>query len=363
MQQPLNPVELERFTDTLRHRGPDGRGTFIDGNLGLGHRRLAILDLSDAGKCPMSYGGADGRRYWITYNGEIYNFLELRSELQKLGHRFHTETDTEVVLAAFAQWGGDCLLRFNGMWALAIWDTVERVLFLARDRFSVKPLYYLSTGRFAFASELKAFLALDTFSPGLNEEIVPGIIQNSYSYEGTNQETILRGIRRLPGGHCLVLKDDGHYTIKKWWETQDHIPQIPARYEEQVEQFRELFLDAVRIRMRSDVPIGTCLSGGIDSSAIASSMAWNYHEGKTGLERCADDWQHTFIAGFPGTEIDECECAAEVVKHIGAKAHYWMFENDESVEHIIDSVWAMEEVYGGLPYRFGVYIEKCDEKI
>ncbi|OQX22477.1 MAG: hypothetical protein BWK80_30440 [Desulfobacteraceae bacterium IS3] len=149
---PINPDELDRFTDSLTHRGPDGRGTFVDGNLGLGHRRLAILDLSEAGKCPMPYGGYDGKRYWITFNGEVYNFLELRDELKKLGYRFRTETDTEVVVASYAHWGEDCLLRFNGMWALAIWDSLEKKLFLARDRFGIKPLYFWGTRRFAFSS-------------------------------------------------------------------------------------------------------------------------------------------------------------------------------------------------------------------
>jgi asparagine synthase (glutamine-hydrolysing) len=348
-QKPINPVELNRFTDSLSHRGPDGRGMFIDGNLGLGHRRLAILDLSEAGKNPMPFGGEKGKRYWITYNGEVYNFLELRHELKELGHRFQSETDTEVVVAAYAQWGEDCLLRFNGMWAFAIWDTVERKLFLARDRFGIKPLYYLQgASRFAFASELKAFLALDNFSVALNEEIIPQIIQSNQAYEGTTDSTIMKNVLCLPGGHCLTLKSDGSCTIKTWWETLNHIPQIPTSYEEQVEQFRDLFLDAVKIRMRSDVAVGTCLSGGIDSSAVASGMAWNHRQGKNGLERCAEDWQQAFVATFPGTQLDERAYADEVIYHVGAKPHYWVFDNDEALSHIIDSVWAMEDVYLGI---------------
>ena len=138
----LDERELDRFTDSLAHRGPDGRGTFTnsDGYLGLGHRRLAILDITESGHQPMSYG--DGR-YWITFNGEIYNFLELRKQLRKLGHQFFSETDTEVVLAAYAQWGQDCQFRLNGMWAFAIWDAEKEILFLSRDRFGVKPLFFL----------------------------------------------------------------------------------------------------------------------------------------------------------------------------------------------------------------------------
>ena len=138
---PLDRRTLDRFTDSLAHRGPDGRGTFIDseGYLGLGHRRLAILDVTESGHQPMSFGSG---RYWITFNGEIYNFLELREQLKKLGHQFFTESDTEVVLAAYVQWGQDCQFRLNGMWAFAIWDVEEKVLFLSRDRCGVKPLFF-----------------------------------------------------------------------------------------------------------------------------------------------------------------------------------------------------------------------------
>ena len=154
---PVAEGVLNRLTDSLAHRGPDGRGTYIDpkGYFGLGHRRLAILDVTEFGHQPMSYG-AD--RYWIAFNGEIYNFIELRIALKKLGHRFSTETDTEVVLAAFAQWGQDCQFRLNGMWAFAIWDAEEKCLFLSRDRFGVKPLYFLRTkNHFLFASELLSY--------------------------------------------------------------------------------------------------------------------------------------------------------------------------------------------------------------
>lgn len=348
LNSPIDAAELDRFTDALSHRGPDGRGTFIDGNFGLGHRRLAILDLSESGKCPMPYGGSDGKRYWITYNGEVYNFLELRKELEKLGHRFHTQTDTEVVVAAYSQWNEDCLPKFNGMWAFAIWDTVEKTLFLARDRYAVKPLYYMMSNRFVFASEIKAFLALDGFSPEIdNDVIATKILKNSYSYEGITDNTIMQGVRRLCGGYYLTINNRGEIICKKWWETAANIPRVPVKYEDQIEQFRELFVDAVRIRMRSDVPVGTCLSGGVDSSSVASSMAW-LHNKKTGLERCPKDWQRTFIATFPDSKIDEREYADAIVRHIGAKPHYWKFDDHEALKHVIDSVWATEDVYGGL---------------
>lgn len=348
-EKPISPVELDHFTDSLAHRGPDGRGTFIEGHLGLGHRRLAILDLSEAGKNPLPYGGVNGQRYWITYNGEVYNFLELQRELKQLGHQFRSQTDTEVVVAAYAQWGPECLLRFNGMWALAIWDTLERQLFLARDRFSVKPLYYsIEPKRFAFASELKAFLALPRFSVAINEPLVPQLLQNSQACEGGTDQTIMQKVHRLLGGHSLLVTQDGHITISKWWETGAHIPSVPARYEEQVEQCRALLLDAVQIRMRSDVPIGTCLSGGIDSSAVSCSMAWLHSQGRKSLERCPSDWQRAFVATFPNTFLDERVYADEVIKHVQAKPYYWVFDNDEALKHLIDSVWTMEDIYPGI---------------
>jgi asparagine synthase (glutamine-hydrolysing) len=346
----VDPVVLDHFTDSLAHRGPDGRGIFIDNSIGLGHRRLAILDLSDAGKCPMAYGGKDGKRYWITYNGEIYNFLELRNELKKLGYTFRTETDTEVILASYAKWGKDCLLRFNGMWAFAIWDSTEQKLFIARDRFGIKPLYYATTPEhFIFASEIKAFLELKDFPIQLNNNVIPQIIQNSYSHEGSANQTPMKNVLRLPAGHCINVLNNSTYRLDKWWETADHIPHVPERYEDQVERFRELFIDAVRIRMRSDVAIGTCLSGGLDSSAVASSMSM-IHLGSRNedLERCPKDWQQTFIATFPGTNIDEKEYADEVVQHTNSKPHYWIFDEHDALNHIIDSVWAMEDIYGGI---------------
>lgn len=370
---PVDRGTLGRFTDSLAHRGPDGRGLLIDGSLGLGHRRLSILDLSRRGRCPMAYedsmpvAGSRLRatwqdlhgdvieaahtpdRYWITFNGEIYNFLELRRELTAMGHRFRTETDTEVVLVAYAQWGEACLHRFNGMWAFALWDRRERTLLLARDRFGVKPLYYAATpARIAFASELKAFLKLETFSPALNHDLIPAYLQSAYSVEGTRPDTLFSGVHRLPAGHVLRIRADGVTHLSRWWETRDHFPEVPPRYDDQVAQFRELFLDATRLRLRADVPVGTCLSGGIDSSAVASAMAHLHRTGGIDLGRTPRDWQRAFIADFPDTALNERAYADEVVAHTGAKPSYWRFDQTTAVDHVIDSVWSMEDVYGGL---------------
>lgn len=355
---PIDQQELLRFTDMLTHRGPDGRGALVDANLGLGHRRLAILDLSPDGRNPMSYGGADGQRYWITYNGEVYNFLELRAELEGLGHVFRTGTDTEVVAAAYVQWGEDCLLRFNGMWAFAIWDREERSLFLARDRFGIKPLYYWNgPSRFAFASEMKAFPALDGFEARLDEEAARLALANAQAAEGTRTAAILRGIERLPAGCTLRIRAGEAPVLRRWWNTRDHLVAVPRRYEEQVEMFRGLFLDAVRLRLRSDVAVGTCLSGGVDSSAIASAMAHvagqpaGAHVAGRPVgsgTRNAPDWRHAFIACFPGTMLDERVYADMVVEHTGAIAHHWNFDQNDALGHIVDSVWATEDLYPGL---------------
>lgn len=312
-----------RCLNTLTHRGPDGWGLWQGEGVTLGQRRLAILDLSENGKQPMSYGEG---RWWITYNGEIYNFLEVRAELEGLGHRFRSESDTEVILAAFAQWGPDCLGRLNGMWAFAIWDTRERTLFLARDRFGKKPLFYaeLPEGGFAFASEMKALLPLlPNAAP--DQALVKGMtLRSSFGYEAT-ERCLVAGIRRLKAGHLATLQAGaagarpGRLATRLWWNTLDHLPQVPERYEEQVEQLRALLLDACRLRMRSDVTIGTALSGGLDSSTIFSMLA-HINRQHHGEARLSADWQHAIVASFPGTPLDEAAFAQQVAQHAGGEA-------------------------------------------
>jgi len=339
---------IDEFTDALAHRGPDGRGTYCEGPVALGHRRLSILDPTPAGRCPMAVDCPDGTTIYITLNGEIYNFLELRETLRKDGYRFRTETDTEVVAAAFHRWGEDCQRRFNGMWAFAVWTPATQTLFLSRDRFGVKPLYVSVQGtRVAFASEIKAFLALRDFTPSVSEEAVALFFANPTSYDGVTLATALNGVHRMPPGHSLTVTSKGTAGFARWWETRDHLPSIPPRYEEQVEQFRSLFLDAVRVRMRSDVRIGTSLSGGLDSSAVASAMAHVIrNDAHADMARCATDWQRTFIATFPGHEVDERAFADIVVAHTKASPTYWAFEPDRALGDIAKSVWAMDDLSG-----------------
>ncbi len=340
--KPISEQVLSRFSESLAHRGPDGQGIFLDKEvaLGLGHRRLAILDISITGRQPMPYLN---NRYWITYNGEIYNFIELKTELEGYGYSFSTTSDTEVILAAYHRWGEDCQLKFNGMWAFAIWDTRERVLFLSRDRFGVKPLHYYFTGStFAFASEMKAFLALNGFSLEFNPEMVAAALTDIENIEGT-EFCIVKGIKRLLGGYCLTLRGSGEVILRRWWNTLDHLNPPQKEYLDQVEGFRTLFLDACRIRMRSDVPIGTALSGGLDSSSIVCAM---HAIGQTEhiRERLAQDWQHAFIATYPGNIIDERKYSDEIIRKTGIRPIYSEIKSDMYLQFFERILFQFEEI-------------------
>lgn len=267
---------LDRMRDRMSHRGPDGAGSWIgpagdDFVVGLGHRRLAILDLSEAANQPM-FGSDDCQA--IVYNGEIYNFVELREELEGLGHRFRTQSDTEVLLAAFAQWGADCLPRLNGMFGFAIWDSRSRELFVARDRFGEKPVFHaaLPGGGIVIASEIKALLA----HPDVPLDADPKKLSH-YARRGVDDstaETMFGGIVRLPPAHAMVIGADGG--IRRQWRywTPDYAP-VRDRYDEPVAvaRFREMMERSIAMRLRSDVPVGSSLSGGLDSSTIVALLA------------------------------------------------------------------------------------------
>jgi asparagine synthase (glutamine-hydrolysing) len=341
--EPVNQMALKRFSDSLSHRGPDGDGFYIDpdANLGFGHRRLAIIDTTDNGRQPMSFAGG---RYWITYNGEIYNFLELKSELEGYGYQFQTNSDTEVILTAYHHWGQDCQLRFNGMWAFAIWDREDRKLFLSRDRFGVKPLiYYFDGKRFAFASEMKAFLALDWFKPDFDSAMVALALSSERLIEG-NERCIINGLQNLLGGHCLTLRMGEQPRVGRWWNTLDHLEEASQNYDKQVEHFRDLFLDACRIRMRSDVPIGTALSGGLDSSAIICGMHHIVSQNNSAQDRIASEWQKAFIMTYPGTRIDERKYADEVVNRTGAHPVYCTADANSYLDNFADVLFHLESV-------------------
>ena len=332
---------FENLLQLIAHRGPDGFGVWqsAEHQITLGHRRLAILDLSENGKQPM-----ECERYVITFNGEIYNFLEIREELKAKGYRFFSDTDTEVIMVAFHEWGEQCLLKFNGMWAFAIWDKQTHRLFLSRDRFGIKPLYYtFSGGRFAFASEMKA---LFPFLPELRiADNFDELKSNLFGYEAT-ECCLIAGIKRFPAGHYAYLtpKATNLHPVR-YWDTMQHLVKVPKRYEEQVEQFCELFTDACRICMRSDVPIGTALSGGLDSSAVAGTLAWIAEHDKRSGQRIATDWQHAFVATFPGTFLDERYYAQKVAEYLNIPAIYLNISAGQQISDINDYLYLFEELY------------------
>lgn len=312
--------ELKQFTDTMQHRGPDGSGyeLYHDESLGLGHRRLSILDLSEAGRQPFHYLD----RYAITFNGEIYNFLEIRKELEAKDYRFVTDTDTEVILAAYHAYGKECLYQFNGMFAFAIWDKEDRRLFLARDRYGVKPLHYLyiPDKLFAFASETIAFTKLPGHRRGFDSQNLGMAVKDPGFVEAAGK-TIFKGISQLLPGHTMTIGANRNLIAERWWNTADHLAARLSNYEQQVEEFKELFFSACRLRMRSDVSIASALSGGLDSSSVYCTLQQFKHQGAD-LQRVPADWQRAFVATFPGTSMDERRYAEEVIAFTGGQAEY-----------------------------------------
>lgn len=313
-----SPVKVEDtvlMNECLRHRGPDGDGLWMneDRTLALIHRRLSILDLSNAASQPMMSG--DGR-YIIIFNGEIFNFIEVRRELEIKGYVFRTESDTEVILAAYHAWGKDMLPRFNGMWALAIYDSREKTLFLSRDRYGVKPLYYFQDpSKIIFGSEIQAIQQVLGRQAVLNEHVLKEIARSVPVYHGT-AETYLKNVYSLPGGYNLIYKD-GRTEVTRWYELKNTA--VPATLQEQADAFKAILTDACRLRLRSDVPIGTCLSGGIDSGAITSLIHSSHLD--SGQGRFNHYSHESFLASFPGTSLDERESAESLSKDIGNKLH------------------------------------------
>lgn len=301
-------ARLRRMTDVVSHRGPDGEGFHVHRNVALGHRRLSIIDLT-TGDQPMTN---DDGRITLTYNGEIYNYIELREELRALGHRFHTESDTEVIIRAYQAWGPDCQRRFNGMWAFALWDESQQRLLLSRDRLGEKPLHYAEAdGTLLFGSEIKSLFAwgLECRPDARWNEVFACLSYLPAPY------TFFHGVHKLPAGHCLVW-ENGTWRITAYWD----LPEIDERDMRTdavaVErEFSELFHDAVRIRMRSDVPYGAFLSGGLDSSSIVAVMSGiSAHPVKT------------FTIGFAESRYDERPLARLVAETFRTEHHEELVE-------------------------------------
>lgn len=323
--KPVNAETLRAMTASLAHRGPDGEDVYIDGTMGLGHRRLAIIDLSPAGAQPMSN---EDRTVWITYNGEIYNFKEIRSELERYGHVFRSSTDTEMIVHAYEQWGVKCLDRFNGMFAFALWDANLRRMWLVRDRLGVKPLFYrLSSDRLLFGSEIKAILSDQTVNRSLDYESLAYYLALNYT---PAPNTLFAGIRQLEPGTYLMVNSDGTSQLTQYWDIvyqEDHYRSEKAY----VEEFQSLLEDAVRIRLVSDVPFGSFLSGGADSSSIAYWMSKNMGEPVK-----------TFSIGFDEESFSELGYARQLANHIQADHHERIVTAD--VEELLPKlVWHAEE--------------------
>lgn len=340
----VSPDVLKGMTDALAHRGPDGEGHWIDGNVGLGHRRLAIIDLSPGGHQPMEW--ADGR-YVVTYNGEIYNFRELRAELEKAGVHFRSRSDTEVLLAAVGTWGlKKALERFNGMFAFALWDRQARALVVARDRYGVKPLYFATQdGTFAFGSEQKAILAL----PGFRRVLDKPTLLEYFTFQNIfSSGTLLKDVQILPAGHYGVL-DLGAakpaVRLTQYWDFDFRDPERPKRDEEYREELDRLFRQAVDRQMVTDVELGSYLSGGMDSGSITAIASKSY------------PYIKTFTCGFDlnsasGIELayDERSKAEHMSYHFRTE-HYEMVLKAGDMERVLPRLaWHLEEPRVGQSY-------------
>jgi asparagine synthase (glutamine-hydrolysing) len=344
--RPPEAETVARMAAELDHRGPDGSGSFAAEGVALGFRRLAIIDLSDAGNQP--FASEDGALR-LVHNGEVYNYRELRRELEAHGHRFRSATDTEVILAAYREWGERCVERFNGMWAFALWDGPRRRLFASRDRFGVKPFYYRLDGdRLVFASEPRAFRA----DPETRLEPNPRAVREylEQAYLDHTDETFFAGIRKLPPAHSLVFDEHGLRT-ERYWRLEPHDPP-PG---DAAEAVRELFLDSIRLRLRSDVPLGTALSGGLDSSAIAVSVD---HLLRTEAENAVavGPRQRTFTAYFEVAGFDERPYARAVVDQTRAEPHWISFSDGDLVDDLPRIVEAQGEPFGSTSICAGWYV-------
>jgi asparagine synthase (glutamine-hydrolysing) len=326
--RPVEQALLDRMTSAIRHRGPDGEGVFLDREVGLGHRRLSIIDV-EGGSQPI--GNEDGSLQ-IVFNGEIYNFVELRQELEAFGHRFATRSDTEVIVHAYEQWGKDCVRRFNGMFAFALWDVSRRELFLARDHLGIKPLYYVDLGsRVLFASEIKALLRDADCPREVDVEALADLFTFRYV---PSPKTLFQGIRKLAPGHWMTLSQRG-IEVKRFW---NWVPCIRDQYREEalVEAYQDLLEDAVRLQLRSDVPLGLFLSSGIDSGVLLAIMS--RHSSKP---------VQTFTIGFEGGEqSNEVNDARALAEMFGAEHHFMMVTPDDYLTYYQKYLWDLEEPVG-----------------
>ena len=319
---------LDRMIAPIRYRGPDGQGTVVlnDGGVGFAHQRLSILDTRDVGQQPMVSGC---NRYWIVFNGEIYNYLEMRSELETLGYLFKTKTDTEVLLTAYIHWGAECLHRFNGMFAFAIWDCERKELFAARDRLGIKPFYYIHDSQwFVFGSEIKSILAIANEN-GVDTSLIDAYMSFGYI---PGENTLHQGIKRLLPGHSLTIHMGELPVVTSYWELGFSSP-FDEGLNGHVEKIDQLLSSSIDLRLRSDVPLGVFLSGGLDSSAVVSLLSPG---ASSGLK--------TFSVAYDlGSEYDETPYAREVSDRFNTEHHETRMTAQEFVDFIPQYIWHMDE--------------------
>lgn len=326
--KPINRETLAKMNGVIQHRGPDGEGQLVDHEVGLGHRRLSIIDVGGGGQ---PIGNEDGK-VQIVFNGEIYNFIELREELLKAGHVFKTKSDTEVIVHAYEQWGRDCVKRFNGMFAFAIWDAKKRELFIARDHLGIKPLYYVRIGnQLLFGSEIKTLLQHPDCPREVDEEALAELFTFRYV---PSPKTLFKGIFKLPSAHSMLASPAG-LKIERFW---NWVPSERKNVSEAalVEEYQSLLEDAVKLQLRSDVPLGLFLSSGVDSGVLLAIMS----------KYCSGPVQ-AFTIGFEGGEqTNEVEDAGTLAKMFGADHHFQMLTPGDYAKYYERYMWDLEEPVG-----------------
>lgn len=340
--EPVSPVILRKMTDAIAHRGPDGEGFYSDGFMGLGHRRLAIIDLSPAGHQPMI---SRDQQVVLSYNGEIYNFQELRAELEALGHQFRSKTDSEVLLNAWVEWGADCVTRFNGMFAFAIWDKRQQSLFLVRDRYGIKPLYYACWGQtFLFGSEQKAILA----HPATRRELDKKALLEYFTFQNIfTDRTLLEGVKLLPPASVarIPLGSNGTPQVTRYWDYRFREPDHPVDPREYREELDRLMRQAVSRQLVADVELGAYLSGGMDSGTLTALAAREL------------PYIKTFTCGFDLSSASGIEMGfdervkAEAMSARFKTEHYEMVLKAGDMERCLSKLaWHIEEPRVGQSY-------------
>lgn len=338
----VDPSELRRMNDLVAHRGPDGEGFYIDRQVGFGHRRLAIIDLTEEGHQPMNFLN----KYVITYNGEIYNYIEIKKELIDVGYHFKSRSDTEVILAAYDKWGEDCVNHFNGMWSFAIHDKKRNIIFCSRDRFGVKPFYYTEQDdSFKFGSEIKQFLSSNSSNRADKDLIAHYLFTGMHDHE---DKTFFEGILKLPPSHNLIydlntntFHISNYYSLKK----------SPV-----LQNYSERLINAIKLRLRSDVKVGTCLSGGLDSSTIAA-IASGFYQKET-IEKF-----QAIHAKSIESATDESSFAIEVANHSNIHLHITEPQPDDFKKYLDEVIYTQEEPFGSPSIYLQYFVMKKAKEI